>query len=225
MATVRINNPVQRKVAFVGESGSGKSTLVKLLLGLLKYSQGSIKLDGRELKHLKLNDLYRFIFYCSQEPPVFDGSLRENLALGKSFSEKQLQAALEHAQLPELAKSLDRDIGERGAGLSGGEKQRLALARLWLNASRLVVLDEATSAMDNITETAVMRRLVEQLEGCTVIAIAHRLSSVANFDRLIVFRNGQIAGQGSYRELMENNTYFAELARRGHDADQLPKGV
>lgn len=205
------------KVAFVGESGSGKSTLVKLMLGLLKYSSGSIKLDGRELKDLKLNDLYGWIFYCSQEPPVFDGTLRENLAFGRGFTNEQLQAALENAQLPEMAKSLDRDIGERGAGLSGGEKQRLALARLWLDKPQMIILDEATSAMDNITETAVMRGLVEHLAGCTVIAIAHRISSVSGFDRLVVFRDGRIVGQGKYHELMENNAYFAELAQLGQD--------
>ena len=207
------------KVAFVGESGSGKSTLIKLLLGLLKYSSGSIKLDGKELKYLKLNDLYKFIFYCSQEPPVFHGTLRENLSFGQKFSSERLRAALEHALLPEFAKNLDRDIGERGAGLSGGEKQRLALARLWLNNSQLVILDEATSAMDNITEKAVMHGLVEQLKGCTVIAIAHRISSVAGFDRLIVFREGQIIGQGKYRELMESSPYFAELVQRGQNAE------
>ncbi len=205
------------KVALVGESGSGKSTLVKLILGLLKYSSGSIRLDGRELRDLKLNDLYRWVFYCSQEPPVFDGTLRENLTLGQSFTQEQLQTALEKARLPELAGSLDRDIGERGAGLSGGEKQRLALARLWLNKPQIALLDEATSAMDNITETAVMQGLVERLEGCTVIAIAHRLSSVAGFDRLIVFREGRIVCQGRYHELRENNAYFAELARRGQE--------
>lgn len=205
------------KVAFVGESGSGKSTLVKLMLGLLKYSSGSIKLDGRELKDLKLNDLYGWIFYCSQEPPVFDGTLRENLAFGRGFTNEQLQAALENAQLPEMAKSLDRDIGERGAGLSGGEKQRLALARLWLDKPQMIILDEATSAMDNITETAVMRGLVEHLAGCTVIAIAHRISSVSGFDRLVVFRDGRIVGQGKYHELIENNAYFAELAQLGQD--------
>lgn len=205
------------KVAFVGESGSGKSTLVKLMLGLLKYSSGSIKLDGRELKDLKLNDLYGWIFYCSQEPPVFDGTLRENLAFGRGFTDEQLQAALENAQLPEMAKSLDRDIGERGAGLSGGEKQRLALARLWLDKPQMIILDEATSAMDNITETAVMSGLVEHLAGCTVIAIAHRISSVSGFDRLVVFRDGRIVGQGKYHELMENNAYFAELAQLGQD--------
>lgn len=202
------------KVAFVGESGSGKSTLVKLLLGLLKYPSGSVKLDGRELKDLKLNDLYPCIFYCSQDPPVFDGALRENLAFGQNFTNEQLQAALNNAQLPELAKNLDQNIGERGGNLSGGERQRLALARLWLGSPRLAVLDEATSAMDNITEAAVMRGLVERLTECTVIAIAHRLSSVAAFDRLVVFRNGQIVGQGTYSALMESSPYFAELAQR-----------
>ncbi len=129
-----------------------------------------------------------------------------------------MRAALEKAQLPELTGSLDRDIGERGAGLSGGEKQRLALARLWLYRPQIAILDEATSAMDNITETAVMQELVERLAGCTVIAIAHRLSSVAGFDRLIVFREGRIICQGEYRELMENNAYFAQLARRGENS-------
>ena len=103
------------------------------------------------------------------------------------------------------------EIGEKGTCLSGGEKQRLALARLWFQDAELVVLDEATSAMDNLTEENVMKAVMHKLQEKTVIAIAHRLSSIADFDRIILFRDGQIVGQGSFEELMRTNAYFMEL--------------
>lgn len=110
-----------------------------------------------------------------------------------------------------MDKDLDTEMGERGITLSGGEKQRLALARLWFEDTDIIILDEATSAMDNLTEEYVMNQVMEYLKGKTVIAIAHRLSSIRNFDRIIAFGDRNILGQGSFDELMSGNAYFREL--------------
>lgn len=203
------------KIAFVGESGCGKSTLAKLLTGLLKYDSGSITLDGAELCGLCLDDLYTKVSYFSQEAPVFDGTIRENLVFDRDLPDEDLLEALCQVRLSELMKTagLNTRIGERGALLSGGEKQRLALARLWFEEPAIVILDEATSAMDNLTEEAVMRAVISRLQDSTVIAIAHRLSSVAGFDRIIVFRDGRITAQGTFTELLASDAYFAELYR------------
>lgn len=109
------------------------------------------------------------------------------------------------------AKGFDTEIGEKGTSLSGGEKQRLALARLWFQDSELVILDEATSAMDNLIEEKVMNAVVHKFREKTVIAIAHRLNSIVDFDRIILFKEGKIVGQGNFKELMQSNAYFKEL--------------
>lgn len=203
------------KIAFVGASGSGKSTLIKMLLGLLKYNKGHIRLGEMELSDICLNDLYDKISYISQDAPVFDGTIQENLVFEKKVSKEQMLKALSEVQLSYLAGNLkegfNTEIGEKGTCLSGGEKQRLALARLWFQDTELVILDEATSAMDNLTEEKVMKAVMHKLQEKTVIAIAHRLSSIADFDRIILFRDGQIVGQGSFEELMRTNAYFMEL--------------
>ena len=204
-------------MALVGESGSGKSTLVKILVGLLKYEQGSVSYGGVELRDICLGNLYGHVSYLSQDTPVFDGTIRENLVFDRDISDEELLEALRAVRLSHLlaadSRGLDAEIGERGACLSGGEKQRLALARLWLSSAELVILDEATSAMDNLTEEAVMGALLPRLSGRTVIAIAHRLQSVAGFDRIVVFREGKIVGQGAFQELMAADAYFRELYR------------
>ena len=215
------------KVAFVGESGSGKPTLAKLLAGLLKYEDGSIQIDGKELKELKLNNLYGSFNYLSQDAPVFDGTLRENLVFGKNVPEEKLNEAMEKMQLSSLLgnlkNGLDTEIGERGTALSGGEKQRLAMARLLLkenHVSGITILDEATSAMDNLTEKQVMAEILCHFKNQTVIAIAHRLNSVADFDKILVFYQGKIIGQGTFAELMKNNVYFQKLYLTGQQSEQ-----
>ena len=180
------------KIAFVGESGSGKSTLIKILLGLLKYSQGKVRLGDMELRGICL-DL------------VFD----------RMVPEEQIRDALREVQLSHLvenlAEGLSTEIGEKGTCLSGGEKQRLALARLWFQTPELVILDEATSAMDNLTEENVMKSVMSKLKDKTVIAIAHRLNSISGFDRIILFKEGKIVGQGTFEELLRTDSYFMDL--------------
>ena len=203
------------KIAFVGESGSGKSTLIKILLGLLKYNQGEVRLGDMELSGICLNDLYDRVSYLSQDAPVFDGTIKENLVFEKTVSEEQMLGALSEVQLSHLvenlAEGLNTEIGEKGTCLSGGEKQRLALARLWFEDSELVIMDEATSAMDNLTEENVMKSVMQKMKDKTVIAIAHRLNSIAGFDRIILFREGKIVGQGTFEQLLRTDSYFMDL--------------
>ena len=204
-----------QKIAFVGESGSGKSTVIKILLGLLKYNQGEICLGDMELSGICLNNLYDKVSYISQDVPVFDGTIKENLVFEKNVSKEQILDALSEVQLShlveDLAEGLDTEIGEKGTCLSGGEKQRLAFARLWFENPELVILDEATSAMDNLTEEIVMKSVMQKMKDKTVIAIAHRLNSIAGFDRIILFREGKIVGQGTFEELSHTDSYFKEL--------------
>ena len=204
-----------QKIAFVGESGSGKSTVIKILLGLLKYNQGEIYLGDMELSGICLNNLYDRVSYISQDVPVFDGTIKENLVFDRMVPEEQIRDALREVQLSHLvenlAEGLSTEIGEKGTCLSGGEKQRLALARLWFQTPELVILDEATSAMDNLTEENVMKSIMSKLKDKTVIAIAHRLNSISGFDRIILFREGKIVGQGTFEELLRTDSYFMDL--------------
>lgn len=210
------------KVALVGESGSGKSTLAKLLCGLLKYETGSIRLDGMELHDIRLNSLYEYLGYISQDAPVFDGSLRENLDFGEHFPEEALRAAMKMARfLPvyeKLPDGLETRLGERGVMLSGGEKQRVALARLFLEEKQksVILLDEATSAMDNLTEEAVIGEVFSRWEKKTVICVAHRLNSIRSCGRVIAMKAGRIVGDGGFEELLETNDYFRRLYEAGN---------
>lgn len=203
------------KTAFVGESGSGKSTLAKILIGLLKYEEGEIYFDDKKLRTLSLESLYEKVSYLSQDAPVFDGTVRENLVFDRDVPDADIQMGLEGTLLLSMIGTLDGGvdarIGEKGACLSGGEKQRLALARLWFDDAKIVVLDEATSALDNVTEGIVMKNVLAQVSGATVIAIVHRLTYISGFDRIIVFRDGKIVGDGTFEELMANHSYFREL--------------
>ena len=189
--------------------------MIKILLGLLKYNQGEVRLGDMELSELCLNDLYDKVSYISQDAPVFDGTIKENLVFDKDVIGEQMVDALNKVQLSHLVeileKGLDTEIGEKGTCLSGGEKQRLALARLWFENPELVILDEATSAMDNLTEENVMKSVIQKVKDKTVIAVVHRLNFISNFDRIVVFREGKIVGQGTFEELLHTHSYFMDL--------------
>lgn len=207
------------KVALAGNSGSGKSTLIKLIAGLLKTEEGSISIDGNDLNRLNLDSYYRHITYIPQESPVFDGTLRENLFFDALLPDEDAILVLNKVQLKgwfdNLPDGLDTQLGEKGIKLSGGERQRLALARLWFSSSRLIILDEATSAMDNVTEELVMNEVLSLTNGRNIIVIAHRLNSIRSFDRIILLKNGRLEGDGSFSDLMTYNPYFQELYRAG----------
>ena len=202
-------------VAIVGESGSGKSTIIKLIIGLIKYEQGKILIDNNELSKLNLNSLYDNISYVSQDSPIFDGTLRENLVFDKKISDEEIIKILKLVKLEKfysrLKDGLDTELGEKGIRMSGGERQRVALARLFFENSKIVILDEATSAMDNITEKNVMNNIVRNLKNKTLIIIAHRLETIKDVDNIYVLVDGVIKEKGKYKELLNKNGYFAKL--------------
>lgn len=202
-------------IALVGESGSGKSTIIKLIMGLIKYNDGSILIDGKELNKLNLNSFYDNVTYVSQEAPIFDGTLRENLIFDKEIEDEEILKVLKLVSLDKfyqkLEDGLDTELGEKGIRMSGGERQRVALARLFFDDSKIIILDEATSAMDNITEKIVMKNIVEQLDNKTLIIIAHRLETIKDVDIIYVLSDGMIKEQGKYKELLDKNGCFTKL--------------
>lgn len=205
------------KIALVGETGSGKSTMIKLLTGLLKYDEGEILLDGENLANISLEALYGRMTYLSQEAPVFDGTVKENIVFDRSIPDTEVKNVLERVELlsliDKLPNGIDTQIGEKASSLSGGERQRLALSRTWFRDSDIVIFDEAASALDNLTEGVVMKRILDYLSDITVLAIVHRFTNIQYFDRILVFKDGKIVGQGTFAELMKNNEYFAKLYR------------
>ena len=202
-------------VALVGESGSGKSTIIKLIIGLIKYQKGNILIDNEELSNLNLNTFYDNVTYVSQEAPIFDGTLRENLVFDKIIDEEEIIKVLKLVCLDKfyerLEKGLDTELGEKGIRMSGGERQRVALARLFFDNSKIIILDEATSAMDNITEKVVMENIIKKLKNKTIIVIAHRLETIKDINKIFVLKDGLIIEQGNYSELLEKKGYFSEL--------------
>ena len=202
-------------IALVGESGSGKSTIVKLLIGLLKYSKGEILIDENKVSSLNLDYLYNNITYVSQEAPIFDGTLKENLVFNKNVSNKKIEEVLRLVCLDKLynrlENGLETELGEKGVRVSGGEKQRIALARLFFDDSKIIILDEATSAMDNLTEKQVMKNIIERLNNKTLIIIAHRLETIKYVDNILVLKNGKVKEQGTYNELIRKDGYFKKL--------------
>lgn len=200
-------------VALVGESGSGKSTIIKLILGLIKYKEGNILIDNKELSKLNLNSFYDYVTYISQEAPIFDGTLRENLVFDKQVNDDEILKVLKLVCLDKIKfeNGLDTELGEKGIRLSGGERQRVALARLFFDDSKIIILDEATSAMDNITEKIVLENVVKKLTNKTLIVIAHRLETIKNVDNIYVIKNGEIIEQGKYHDLINQNGYFTKL--------------
>lgn len=202
-------------VALVGATGSGKSTIIKLIMGLIKYDKGNILIDGKELSKLNLNSFYDNVTYVSQEAPIFDGTLRENLIFDKKIPDEEIIKVLNLVCLDKfyekLENGLDTELGEKGVRMSGGERQRVALARLFFDDSKIIILDEATSAMDNITEKLVMENVVKQLDNKTLVVIAHRLETIKDVDKIYVLSDGIIQEEGKYNELLDKNGYFTKL--------------
>jgi len=204
-----------KTTALVGTSGGGKSTLVRLLLQLLKPEAGQVLVDGQDLSLVNLESFYREVAYVPQDPPVFDGSLRENLTFNERVDDSHIQEVLKKVGLADLISQLPAGletlVGERGIKLSGGERQRLAFGRVFIQDPRIVIMDEPTSALDSITENFVTQNLTQLFKGKTVIIIAHRLQSVKAADQILVLENGQVIQQGSFESLVVMEGKFQQL--------------
>ena len=206
------------RIALVGPTGSGKSTALALLHRVFDPQSGAISIDGTDIRDLTLVGLRRNIGVVFQETLLFNRSIAENLRVGKpDASEAELREAAARAQAIDFidAKNdgLQARIGERGRFLSGGERQRLAIARALLKDPPILILDEATSALDPLTESRVNLALDEVMKGRTTFVIAHRLATVRNASRILVFRHGRIAESGTYEELKRRGGFFAELVQ------------
>jgi glucan exporter ATP-binding protein len=205
-------------IALVGATGSGKSTTLGLLHRAFDPQSGAIRIDGLDIRDICLGSLRRNIGVVFQEPMLFARSIRENLQVGRpEATEAEMRDALERAQASEFilrqTDGLDSVIGERGRSLSGGERQRLSIARALLKNPPILILDEATSALDAATERKLQAALDEVMKGRTTFVIAHRLATIRNADRILVFDSGGIVESGGFDELVAQNGRFAELAR------------
>jgi ATP-binding cassette, subfamily B, beta-glucan exporter len=214
-------------VALVGATGSGKSTTLGLLHRAFDPQSGAIRIDGHDVRDLTLSSLRRNIGVVFQEPMLFARSIRENLQVGRAnATDQEMIEALERAQALEFITrqmdGLDTMIGERGRSLSGGERQRLSIARALLKNPPILILDEATSALDAATERKLQLALDEVMKGRTTFVIAHRLATIRNAGRILVFDNGRIVETGTFDQLVATGGRFAELARAQFMAAEEP---
>ena len=208
-------NPGQR-VGLVGASGAGKSTLVNLLMRFYEPNQGQILIDGQDIRDVTQDSLRESIAFIPQDPMMFNRTLRENIGYGRADATMaDIRKAARRAAADEFITATDKKydsmVGDRGIKLSGGQRQRVAIARAFLKDAPILVLDEATSALDSQTEVAIQHSFDELAAGRTTLAIAHRLSTLRNMDKIVVMRNGRIIEQGTHTALLRRRGEYARL--------------
>jgi ATP-binding cassette subfamily B protein len=227
---VSFSVPSGRMVALVGPSGAGKTTITALAARLYDVTGGAVLVGGRDVRAVTQDSLHRAIGVVTQDAHMFHDTIRANLLYARpDATDGELSEAVHAAQIGDLVSSLpdglDTVVGDRGYRLSGGEKQRLAIARLLLKAPRIVVLDEATAHLDSESEAAVQRALATALEGRTSLVIAHRLSTVRDADQILVVDEGRVVERGTHTELLVADGLYADLYRTQfaaqHDAGQV----
>ena len=200
----------------MGPSGSGKSTIAKLIAGFWDVTGGSITLGGADLKGIPLEQLNRQIAYVSQDNYLFDRTVRENIRMGRlDASDEEVEKVAKAAGCDEFIRALDHGYdtvcGGGGGHLSGGEKQRISIARAMLKDAPIVILDEATASIDPENEAVIQRAISNLTRGKTLIVIAHRLGTVADADNIVVIDHGRIAGQGRQEELLKQCPLYAQM--------------
>nr|WP_240223778.1 ABC transporter ATP-binding protein/permease [Rheinheimera hassiensis] len=208
--------PPGSKVAIVGASGAGKSTIARLLYRFYRISGGSISIDDQDISTVTLDSLRRAIAIVPQDTVLFNSSIRDNIRYGRpDASEQEVEQAIDLAHLRGFINSLPHgdatQVGERGLKVSGGEKQRIAIARAILKKSPILVFDEATSALDSTSEQAILQAMREVARNHTSVVIAHRLSTITDADNIIVLKHGRLAEQGSHNELLAANGEYARM--------------
>jgi ATP-binding cassette subfamily B protein/subfamily B ATP-binding cassette protein MsbA len=224
---ITLDAPPGQTIALVGSTGAGKTTVLSLLARFYESSSGAITIDGIPIDTLAKSSLRQRLAYVTQEPFLFNGTVRENLLLAKrDAGDADLWAALTaaHAEtfVRELPHGLDTNVGERGVKLSGGEKQRLSIARALLKNAPILLLDEATASVDSETERQIQDALDRLMENRTAFVIAHRLSTIRNADRIYVLEKGEVIEQGTHATLLAGGGKYAELCRKSFLAAENP---
>ena len=208
--------PAGKNIALVGESGGGKTTICSLIPRFYEILDGSITIDGTDIRDIKMKSLRSQIGVVQQDVYLFSGSVRENIEYGKpGATDEEIINAARLAGADEFINTLpngyDTYVGERGVKLSGGQKQRISIARVFLKNPPILLLDEATSALDNESERLVQKSLEQLSKGRTTLTIAHRLTTIKNADNIVVFGKDGILESGTHNELLEKNGTYAEL--------------